>query len=65
VTDRATLIRAARGPVLLIALGVLFVLDQHTSRLPFFRTWPILIILVGVFRLAEKLGAPPVGGIRA
>lgn len=59
MTERSTLLRAVRGPILLIALGVLFVLDQHAGFMPFYRTWPILLILMGIFRLAERLTAPP------
>ena len=46
---------AIRGPVLLIALGALLALDQM-DRQSFARTWPILLILFGVFKLAERLG---------
>ena len=59
MNNRAAFVRAVRGPMLLIALGVLFVLDQQTESLTLHRTWPILLILMGLFRLAEKLVAPP------
>jgi hypothetical protein len=65
VNDRSAFLRAVRGPILLIALGVLFVCDQQSSSLPFYRTWPVLLILFGVFRLAERMAAPqpPQGGL--
>lgn len=66
------LIRAIRGPVLLIALGVLLLL-QRFSDFGFHRSWPILVILFGVLKLAERAvlhagptagpgQAPPAGG---
>jgi hypothetical protein len=51
-----SLITAIRGPVLLIALGILLALDQ-TDRLSIWRTWPILLILFGIFKLFERAGA--------
>lgn len=47
------LIRAIRGPVLLIALGVLLLLQRFTD-FGFHRSWPILVILFGVLKLAER-----------
>lgn len=52
------LIRAVRGPLLLILLGFLFLLEQSGS-LPFYRSWPILFIVFGCLKLAERLVAPP------
>lgn len=56
------LVRAIRGPVLLIALGVLLML-QRFSDFSFHRSWPILVILFGVLKLAERavLHAGPTG----
>lgn len=58
MTSTFPVVRAVRGPLLLIALGVLFLVDQ-SGGLSFFRTWPILVILYGVLKLAERLVAPP------
>ena len=66
------LIRAIRGPLLLIALGVLLLM-QRFSDFGFHRSWPILVILFGVLKLAERAAlhagptegpgqAPPAGG---
>lgn len=52
------LMRAVRGPIVLIVLGALFAFD-HADMLGFERTWPILIIVLGVFKLIERLLAPP------
>lgn len=46
---------AIRGPVLLITLGVLLSID-HLGTVSFARTWPVLLIVFGVFKLAERSG---------
>lgn len=68
MNDRTyALVRAARGPLVLIALGILFALD-HSGVFEFERTWPALIIVVGVWKLVEYLVTrpaapePPVAG---
>lgn len=43
-----------RGPIMLIALGALFAIDQFSSY-SFWRTWPVLIILFGMLKLFERL----------
>lgn len=53
------LVRAVRGPLVLIALGLLFLLDQ-TDTASFQRTWPVLFIVFGCLKLVERLLAPPV-----
>ena len=52
------LVRAMRGPLVLITLGVLFALDQMQG-IGFRRTWPVLFIVFGVLKLVERLLAPP------
>jgi hypothetical protein len=44
---------AVRGPILMITLGVLLAIDQM-GTLSFARTWPILLIEFGLFKLAER-----------
>jgi hypothetical protein len=51
---------AIRGPVLLVALGLLMTADQ-LDRMSFSRTWPVLLILFGLFKLAEHLGPRDAG----
>ena len=46
---------AIRGPVLLITLGVLLAID-HFGTVSFGRTWPVLLIVFGLFKLAERSG---------
>jgi hypothetical protein len=43
-----------RGPIILIALGVLFAIDQFGSY-SFSRTWPVLLILFGLLKLLERV----------
>ena len=50
------LLCAIRGPVILITLGVLLSIDTF-GTVPFYRTWPVLLIVFGVFKLAERSGA--------
>ena len=47
-------VRAIRGPILLITFGTLTALN-HTNRLDFERSWPVLIIVYGVLKLAERM----------
>ena len=54
--SRAPLLRALRAPVLVIVTGVLFLIDRGGGA-RFERTWPTLLIVLGLFRLAEYMGA--------
>jgi hypothetical protein len=57
---KALFVQAIRGPVLLITLGILFAIHQ-AGGLPIYRTWPLLIIVVGVMKLMERTAAPASG----
>ena len=48
------LIRAVRGPILLIVLGLLFV-AEYWGQFPFYKTWPALLIVYGLLLLLEHL----------
>jgi hypothetical protein len=48
--------QAIRGPVLLITLGALFAIHQ-AGILPFSRTWPLIIIMIGIMKLIERMVA--------
>jgi len=55
-----SLVQAVRGPIMLIALGTLVALDYFgVDGFTFGRTWPILIIIFGAFKLFEKIVARP------
>lgn len=53
-SDRTMLVRAARGPILLITLGLLFLTDFF-GPYPFYKTWPVLLIVVGAMKLLERV----------
>jgi cell wall-active antibiotic response 4TMS protein YvqF len=60
VNSRTALIaQAARGPILLIVLGILFAMHQ-SGVISFSRSWPLIIIVLGVIKLIERIVAPPV-----
>ena len=51
MTDQSMmLVRAIRGPVILITVGVLFALDKF-SAFRFSQTWPVLLIVIGLLSL--------------
>jgi hypothetical protein len=56
--NSASFLQAARGPILLIVLGVLLAID-HFGPVSFWRTWPLLVIVYGVMKLFERLAARP------
>jgi hypothetical protein len=53
----ALYVQAIRGPVLLVTVGILFAIHQ-AGILSFSRTWPLLIIVIGVMKLLERAWAP-------
>ncbi|HEY1947516.1 MAG TPA: DUF5668 domain-containing protein [Bryobacteraceae bacterium] len=61
MNNRAALFaQAIRGPILLITVGVLFAIQQ-AGILPFSRTWPLVIIVVGIVKLVERVNVQPQG----
>ncbi len=50
--NNASLATALQGPVLMIVLGALFA-AEYAGGPSFSRTWPVLVILVGLFKLME------------
>jgi hypothetical protein len=52
------IIRAIRGPITLITLGVLFALQNFTPY-KFDQTWPVLLIVFGLLSLMQRGAAPP------
>ena len=53
-----SVIRAIRGPITIITVGVLFVLHNFT-RFGFDQTWPVLLIVFGLLSLMQRGVAPP------
>ncbi len=60
IARSSALLRALRGPLLLITVGLLFVADYFGS-VPFYRTWPVLLIVYGFLKLLERMVAPREG----
>lgn len=53
--DRNEVASAIRGPITLITLGTLFAMD-HFTQYGIGRTWPVLLIVIGVLSLAGRGG---------
>lgn len=51
-------VRAIRGPITLITLGVLFALNNFTGY-GFDKTWPVLLIVFGLLSLLRRSVEPP------
>jgi len=50
-------IRRLMGPVVLITVGVLFLLDQTVPDLSFGRLWPVILLAIGGVKLAASLAS--------
>jgi hypothetical protein len=61
--NSASLVRAIRGPITLITVGVLFALNNFTEY-RFEQTWPVLLIVFGLLSLLRRgiQPAPPPAG---
>lgn len=46
------------GPVILIALGVMFLLDQIVPGWGIGKSWPLLLIFLGVAKLVDSTRPP-------
>jgi cell wall-active antibiotic response 4TMS protein YvqF len=58
------LVRAVRGPIILITIGTLFALD-HFTPWSFQQTWPVILIVVGLLTLIGRAtrSGPTAGGV--
>jgi hypothetical protein len=56
MVNRAAVMAAIRGPVVLITLGVLFAID-YSAGISFGKTWPVLLIVLGILHLFRRAGA--------
>jgi hypothetical protein len=54
----AALIRAMRGPLMLVVLGGLLAMARF-QEVSFTKTWPVLLIALGLLKLAERLAMRP------
>ena len=60
------LLRRLRGPLILVTIGVMALLNQY-DVLSFGRSWPLILIVIGILMLAERIALtqmppPPPGG---
>ena len=46
------------GPVILIGLGVIFLLEEFVPHLGFRKTWPVLLVVVGILKLMDSARPP-------
>jgi hypothetical protein len=60
-TRAALFVQAIRGPILLITVGILFAIHQ-AGVISFARTWPLIIIVIGVMKLIERMFLQPPRG---
>jgi len=58
MNDSSALLRAIRGPIMLIAVGALAAID-HFGPFAFRQTWPALFIVFGLMKLLELSLRPP------
>lgn len=58
------IVAGMRGPVVLILLGVLFLIDKWNWGYTFWQLWPSLLIVFGLMKIAEAL-APTEGHVIA
>jgi hypothetical protein len=58
MNNRGTLARAIRGPILLITIGSLIAFDTFDGY-SFARTWPVIIIMLGILKLFERMTDRP------
>ena len=52
--NNRSLLCAIQGPIMLIAVGLLFAADQFTDY-GIGRTWPALLILLGLLKLLRRI----------
>lgn len=57
----SSLVGAVRGPLLLVTLGLLFVVDRF-GEYTFSQTWPVLIIVFGAMKLLDLVFSAPRSG---
>ena len=63
-STKTQILTAVRGPLMLITLGVLFLVD-YFGPYPFYKTFPVLLIVFGVLKLIERLVAQVEAGAEA
>lgn len=49
--------RGLMGPVVLITIGFLFLMDHLNSHLGFGRMWPVILLAIGAVKLFESFAS--------
>jgi hypothetical protein len=49
--------RGLTGPVVLITIGALFLLDHLNPYLGFERTWPVILLAIGAVKIIEAMSS--------
>lgn len=49
--------RGLMGPVLLITIGVLFLLQVTAPGWNFGQTWPVILIVIGLVKVVERMAS--------
>ncbi len=60
-STKTEILCAVRGPLMLITLGILFLID-YFGPYPFYKTFPVLLIVFGFLKLVERLVAQAEAG---
>jgi hypothetical protein len=47
-----------RGPVFLIALGIVFLIGEFVPEWGVRKTWPVLLVVIGVLKLLDSTRPP-------
>ncbi len=54
---RRCMCRGLMGPAVLITIGVIFLIDRTPWGYGFVRLWPILLVVIGLVKLAEAFAS--------
>jgi membrane-bound ClpP family serine protease len=46
------------GPVILVTIGVIFLMEEFVPEWGVSRTWPVLLIVIGVMKLIDSAMPP-------
>ena len=60
--NNPTLMRAIRGPIMMITIGALFAFD-HLTEFSIARTWPTILIVLGFLKLGDHFAGPGSGSL--
>ncbi len=50
--------RGLTGPILLIVVGAMLLLEEFVPHWGFSKTWPVLLVVLGVLKLVDSIQPP-------